>query len=398
MTRTGALLLALALAACDVPPAEVEHDWAAYQGDAWPGPTPIAWPKAAGVTSDSLSDTLTILDLATLQVTAQRVVGRNPVDVDGPHHLAVDRARGVLYVALSYPPSVVPPGPHAAHGSSQRPGWMQALALDDLRVVGEVPIDPNPGDIVLSADGQTAVASHFDLAAASTSEPLDKRRGALTFVKAAELPKGTVPLRVRTCLLPHGLALSVPDARTVWAACYGEDAVAVVDRSGPKPVVTRVPVGASPGEPGAPHYGPYSAVASPDAGLLAVGCTESKDVRLFQTTTGQMLPLVVPAPGQPFFAAWAPDGKTLWVPTQGPDGLLAVEATTGKVLQTRMFHGNDCKKPHEAAWHGGRVLVTCEGDHVLPGKVLAVDPVGLQTLGQAAVGIYPDRLAIAEAP
>src|SRR4029453_3777947 len=101
-----------------------------------------------GVVSNSTSDTISLLDLTKGEVIGSAPVGRDPVDLDGPHHVAVDRTKGFVYVAPASPAAPVAPGPHASHGSSSRDGFVQKLALDDLRVLGEVRVDPNPGDIV----------------------------------------------------------------------------------------------------------------------------------------------------------------------------------------------------------------------------------------------------------
>ena len=64
--------------------------------------------------------------------------------------------------ASSQSPTTLP-GPHASHASSTRFGFVQKLAPDDLHVVGEVQIDPNPGEIVLSPDGNHYAYSFYRL-------------------------------------------------------------------------------------------------------------------------------------------------------------------------------------------------------------------------------------------
>ena len=74
------------------------------------------------------------------------------------------RVRGALLSG-----SAANAGQHS-HGSSNVPGWVQVLALDDLRAVDELRVDPNPGEIALSDDGQRLVVTHFDLTAASKAD------------------------------------------------------------------------------------------------------------------------------------------------------------------------------------------------------------------------------------
>lgn len=382
----------------EAPPTQT---WIPYDGAAFvEEQADLPWPTGElALTSDSGADTLTAFDPVTGKFVAKVPVGRDPVGIDGPHHLAIDRPAGVVYVALSYPAPKFAPGPHAAHGSSQRPGYVQKLRLRDLRVMGEHSIDSNPGDIALSADGSTLVISHFDLALAAKPVPIEQRRGLLTWTRAAtvgeELPR-TAPV----CVLPHGVTVA-PDGKRVWVACYGEDAVAMVDLAQQPPLIVRVPLGPAASTQGAPSYGPYSIVAGPQFQMAAVGCTESKDLRLFDLQAGKVSPVrwSEPGAGAVYFAAWSADSKTLWVPTQGPDALYRVDATTGKTLEKRAFLASECQKPHEVQrTQSGSLLVVCEGDHVGPGRVIAVDPLSLQTLWFVETGAYPDRVGLAGSP
>jgi DNA-binding beta-propeller fold protein YncE len=329
-------------------------------------------------------------------------VGRDPVDVDGPHHLAADRQRGFVYVALSYPALGNATGPHAAHGGSTRAGFIQKLALDDLRVLGEVRIDPNPGDIVLSEDKRRIVVTHFDLKRATDPRlPLEERRANLIVVDPEEITaRSPAPRRVALCLAPHGTVLSRPDGRFAYVACYGEDALAVVDLADPAAPVLRVPVGPGAGAGGTPIYGPYSLVMSPDGSRLAVGNTESKDVRFFDVATRKMTPEVVDAGGAPYFVAWSSNGETLFVPTQSPDALRVVRLGTSTTTVLRTLAPAECQRPHEIAMSREDRLayVVCEGDHKGPSQVLAVDPATLATRQSFPVGVYPDRFFVMERP
>src|SRR5690606_32239529 len=124
-----------------------------------------------------------------------------------------------------------------------------------------------------------------------------------------------------------------------------------------------------------PSYGPYSIIASPDGDRLAIGNTESRDVRFFLPSTSQMDPLVLKTQGAPYFAAWSADGRTVYVPTQAPDAIIAFDASTGERIATRGFVGAECQAPHEAMLGGDTdtLYLVCEGDHSEPGHVLALD-------------------------
>jgi DNA-binding beta-propeller fold protein YncE len=355
-----------------------------------------------GLTSDNGSDTVTVLALDEGTVLGSAPVGRTPVDNDGPHHLTVDRDAGFVYVALAYPAAAITPGPHAAHGSSQRSGFVQKLALDDLRVVGEVRVDTNPGDIVASADGKRLVVSHYDLAKALVAgATYEERLATLAVIDPAKiLPSGSVdPVRIPVCIAPHAVSLTRPAGEVAHVACYGEDAIAVVDLEDESKPVELVPVGPGAGSPGAPEYGPYSLTPSRSGQVLAVGNTESHDVRFFDVEARAMSAIVVDTQGAPYFVAWSLDDASVFVPTQGPDAIVVADAATGAIVDSRSFD-EECARPHEAVFgkDDATLYVVCEGDHQGPGAVLALDPLTLETVRTYPVGVYPDRLFLWEEP
>jgi DNA-binding beta-propeller fold protein YncE len=407
LLRRASLAVSFTAAAtgCSGGEPEVTYQYAPYAGDAYPDQRPtFTLPRGdVGLVSNNGSDSISVLDLVNDKGMGSAPAGRSPVDLDGPHHIAGDRAGGFAYVALAYPAPTTSPGPHAAHGSSARPGFVQKLAIDDLRIVGEVRIDANPGDIVLSDDGKRLVASHFDLRKALVQGAADdEKRATLTVMAPASiLAEGSPdPVRITTCVAPHGVALSRPDGKTAYAACYGEDAIAVVDLEDPKAPVVRVPIGASGGKIGAPTYGPYSAVLSPVGDKLAVGNTESKDVRVFDVASRTFDARVLKTMGAPYFPAFSTDGKTLYVPTQTPDAIQIVDLATSSPVKSRVFSDKSCVLPHEAVFgsdHATLYLV-CEGDHVSPSVVLALDPATLTTKATLPVGAYPDRLIVLGTP
>lgn len=408
--RAGLALATLSgLAACDPAP-EPKVEYGAYDGTAFPDRRPpIPWPDGHfALTSDNGSDTLTALDLAGRAVLTQRPVGRDPLGNDGPHHLAIDGTAQAVYVALSYPTPKIAPGPHAGHGSSTHAGHLQKLALADLRVLADVTIPPDPGDIVLSQDGKRLVLSHFDLVRATTGASLAARRSPLT-VLSSDLAQE--PAEIPTCILPHGVALSSGAGDTAWVACYGEDAVAIVDVAHPDKAPELVPLGPSAGPPGSPVYGPYAAVASPDFSLVALGQTGSHDVRFLDTQAHAMAKRVFATGGEAYFPKFSHDGLKLFVPVQAPDSLLVFDASTGQKLASRTFDAETCRRPHEVQLTDdeGTVLVVCEGRHGetdaggavtpdQPGAVLFLDAASLSTVARLPVGVYPDRLAIAVRP
>lgn len=388
------LLALLSVLGCgSQPPSKIDD---AYEGTAFPEQRPLLeLPDTDfGLTSNNGSDSVSLLALAAESVLTTSPIGVDPVALDGPHHIAVSRELGAAFVALSYPAPAVAPGPHAAHGSSQRAGRVQRLGLDRLAPEADTEVETNPGDIVLSEDGTRLVVSHFDLVRAMRETKLQEQRADLALLDPSDLQAG--PSYVRTCVAPHGVALSRPSGDLAFVACYGEDALAIVDTSAPDATPELFSIGPG-GKPGRPYYGPYAAVLSSDGQRLAISNTESSDVRFFDVNERTFLEQVVVTPGKPYFAAWSAGDEQLFIPTQNPDAIVVVDPTSGVVQKTHTFDVSECQLPHELvlASDDSALFVVCEGDHVAPSVVLALDPSSLETLTTYPVGVYPDRLALA---
>ncbi|WP_437476682.1 YncE family protein [Sorangium sp. So ce1014] len=396
----GCALAAAALVGCSDPDPLIETHYGAYEGNAYPDRRPeIVVPEGGmGVVTDSRSDTLSLISLATGERFGVYPVGRDPVTLDGPHHVAVDAPGNALYVALSYPVLAGTIGPHATHGSSAVAGYVQKLALDDMRVLGQVRVEPNPGDVVISEDGSRIVVSHYDLKRVLDNPgDIEAARSSLAVIDAdAVLPSGSAaPRLIPVCMAAHGIVLSRPDAARAYVACYGEDVLAIVDLTDPDAEVKRVPVGPSP-RIANPTYGPYAAVMSPDQKTIAVSNIETRDVRFFDVASETFdESRRIPVMGAPYFVAWTPDGSRIYLPTQVPDAIALIGVAPGDDdIVSRELSG-ECFRPHLAELdeeHG--LFLVCEGDQTeTPGRVLRLDPETLETRSDAEVGLYPDAFA-----
>jgi len=379
----------------------VQHVFDPYAG---PAPYPDLRPKLAlpdgdfALVPSSGSDTLTLIDLADGKTVGAAPVGRDPVALDGPHQVVADRARGLAFAVLSYPGSAANAGQHS-HGSSSVPGWVQVVALDDLRAVGELRVDPNPGEIALSDDGQRLVVTHFDLTTAANPQlTIDQRRASLAVVDPRTIqPFGTPePDKLLVCVAPHGVTLSHPDGAKAFVACYGEDVVAIVDLVDTNAPVVRVPVAATvvPDPPvGAPAFGPYAVSLSASGTRLAVSNRDAKELRFLDVAKAAMEPLVVTLLGSPYFSAWSADGAKVFVPMRGLDALAIVDATNGTVVRTKVFDPAACAQPLEAIVPAdpAMLFVVCEGNVGVPGAILTLDATTLDVRARAEVGAAPGR-------
>ncbi len=379
----------------DEPVAVYEYD--EYAGNAFPNRrTPLEIPaEGALFVTNSYSDSISVLDAVSGKIIGTYPVGRDPVSLDGPHHVVVSEATNALYLGLSYPTEDTGLGPHAAHGSSVKPGFAQKLSLSDMSILGQVRVDNNPGEIVVSADGKRVFTSHFDLARAiKNPSDINAARATIAAIDTSSIAPvdSPTPRRITTCVAPHGMVLSEPDGATAYVACYGEDAIAVVDVNAG--TVERIPVAPNVTGFGNPTYGPYSLVPSPNGEVVAMGNTVSKDVRFFDLKNKEMLlgqTITVLSP--PYFPAWSADGSQLVIPLQSPDALVIVDVATKQEIEYRSFTTDECKLPHVVTrLPNGIYAVTCEGDHVGAGKVLWLDPMTLETIRSVDVGVYPDAL------
>jgi DNA-binding beta-propeller fold protein YncE len=379
-----------------------------YDGQAFPDRRPrVAWPDAgaAAVTSDNGSDTITVVSLADHRALGTYPIGLDPLANDGPHHLQIDPARRVLFTAYAYPPPVLSPGPHGAHGASNQLGVLVAHSLEDLRVLARADVESNPGDLLLTPDRTRIAVTHFELSRvlqwdAGVPERdggSDPRSSAVTLHDARTLQRLAT---ARPCMAAHGGAIS-PDGRWLLLACNGEDAVAVLDLQSPTLASRLFSVG--PGASSLPdvRYGPYSITLTPDGSTGYVANLEGRDVREFRIGPDGALTFEsarsVRVNGAAFFSALGPDGTTLIVPTQSPDQLVVVERATMTVRRARSMPAAECKLPHQInRAPDGRYFLVCEGVHGAtrrePGALLAIDPETLETRARVQTGIYPDAV------
>jgi DNA-binding beta-propeller fold protein YncE len=360
----------------------------------------IAMPphRAAYITNNG-SDSISVLDRDAVGSVTTVLVDLEPDAREAPHHLAIDRNRKNVFVALAFPPE---PGKkrnaHSAHGNSSEVGQLARLDLSDLSVREVTTVDENPGDVVLSHDGSRALVTHFDMKRAMDVAAKGGASPATMFAQLVVVDTRTMKRIVSrpVCTAPHGV-VTTRDDKTAFIACYGSDEVAIVDLASEGLPTTRIPLGASPGVPGVPRYGPYSVTLSPDERRVIVATLEGQDVRVLDLATRRFVPeLAVTLAAKAFMPAFL-DDKTLLVPTQSPDGIVSIDLERSRVEARARFSREECTLPHAAKMaKDGRIYVVCEGDHVAPGTVLELDRATLRVKGRWSVGVYPDGIEFAD--
>ncbi len=363
-----------------------------------PGATiPIPPARAAYVTNNG-SDSISVIDRDGDTVTTV------PLDLDpdareAPHHLAIDAASKTAFVALAFPPE---PGkkkdPHASHGTASDVGKLAKLDLGNLSANTAVDVDENPGDVVLTHDRARALVTHFDMKRAMDVAARGGASPATMFAHLVVLDARTMKrLGSRpVCTAPHGIAVTRDD-RTAFIACYGSDELAIVDLSADGFPTSRIPLGSSPGVPGVPRYGPYSATLSPDEKLVIVADLEGQDIRVFDRSSKRFVAeRTVPLAAKAFMPAFL-DATTLLVPTQAPDGLVRVDLATAKVTGRGSLTKAECALPHVVkVAKDGRIYLVCEGNHTQSGSVLEIEREALSAKKRWEVGVYPDGIDFGE--
>jgi YVTN family beta-propeller protein len=360
---------------------------------------PVALPSGAfAVVTNSGDDSLSLIDLNTDSVFATLQIGRNPIEIDGPHHAIVDRTTGRIFTPFAYPDQAPTlSSPHANHGFEFRPGYLQAIALRDGAPLFGVPLDNSPGDIALTPDKSAVVVSHFDLRKATDlTRPFVERRSALVYMKLQDsAPYYQFPVRIPLCVAAHGMTFAPGSDNTVYVACYGEDVIAKYTIGAAAATVTRTPIGPSAAE-GSVVYGPYALAPNRGATLLASAQLESKDVRFYALPNLQLSGASVAVGGAALLPAWSADGEQLAVPTQSPAKVIIVDIAARNIRRERVFAAGECDNPHEVAYSADqrKLYVVCEGDRKSKSHVAVLDAATLLTLTTIGVGVYPDKFVV----
>ncbi|MBU8900165.1 hypothetical protein DRW03_15800 [Corallococcus sp. H22C18031201] len=405
------LLAPLALAACEK--SETEAD-GLLKVPALEYSEPIPWtrggttippPGPAGriIVTNSLDDSLSLLDMEGLGTpgwgVAQRVpVGLNPVELEGPHHTAVSPANDYYYVGIS---NYVPgggSGPHGAHGTGTADGYCLKMSAQDNRIVGSARVDRNPGDVIVTADGETLYQTHFDLLRiADVARQGGSERDMDARLVVLDASSMTVKTRLKVCPAPHAVRLSA-DERTAYIACWSDE-VAIVDLPATDTsTVTRVKVADSGvGTAIAPRHQPYALTMSPTTGDVWVSSLASRQVQVLEAGTRTMnARRMVPLRGSPMFGVFTADGKTLYMPYQGEDAIAVIDPATSQVLRTIQLSQDGCFNVHQLTLTPDERygLAVCEGDHIGPGALLVVDLKESKVVSTVRMGIFPDSVSI----
>ncbi len=324
-------------------------------------------------------------------------VGLQPIEREGPHHLALSPDGATMWVGLS---NFVPgsgSGPHGAHGTGSADGHALLIDVASGDLLANVRVDRNPGDIRLTPDGARVLVTHFDLLRITEARPGTPAADLASRLVIIDVATRTREARVSVCPAAHGMIVS-PDSRRVTIACW-DDQIAIVDLVDPAHPVTLVPVLPLPGTISDPDCQPYALTQSPSGDTIWVGCFESGELRAFDVATQAMDPSrVVDLGSAALFGSYLTSDQ-LVVPSQGPDQLTWLDAD-GEVVGALTFDRDDCILPHvvHPSSDGRMLYLVCEGDRVSPGTLVVIDAARRIVTSVVALGLFPDDLAIRRKP
>jgi DNA-binding beta-propeller fold protein YncE len=323
-----------------------------------------------------------------LRVWRERVVGKNAVDPDGPHGVAVSPDGRTYYVST-------------AHGVPN--GTLWKFDADSDRALGQVDLGAFPATLQLSRDGEYAWVVNFNLHGEMVPS-------SVSVVGTRDMVELT---RIPTCTMPHGSRLS-PDGRHHWSVCMMDDVLVDIDAgafevarhftlgkgqemgmAGAPPqrgaaAADHAGHGMEPPKPGDVSCSPTWAQPSRDGRVVWVSCNRASELVEIDVP-GWTMRRRIPTGSGTYNLATTNDGRLLIGTNKRGQSVSIHDAATGvelaRVATSRRIPSGLVVSPDDRY-----VFVTCEGIGSEPG---AVDVIDLATrtrvasidVGQMAGGI-----------
>src|ERR1700734_540387 len=289
-------------------------------------------------------------------------IGLLPVDINGPHGIAVSPDKQFVYVSVG-------------HGRPDGSAWKLKAGTEEVVKYTALGLFPATADI--SKDGEFLYVAnanfHGDMVPSSFSVVAT---GAMLEVK-----------RITTCTMPHGSRLS-PDGSRHYSACMMDDMLAEIDTQ--KFAVSRyfmLSVGKEMGMEGAPQSQmkmadltcvPTWAQPSNDGSEIYVACNKSNDIVVINTASWKLVKRF-PAANGVYNLAMTKDGRL--VATNKRDQSVSIlDPKSGKELarlptKRKVVHGAVVTPDNRYAF------ISVEGIGSDPGTVEVIDLASLTNVG-----------------
>jgi DNA-binding beta-propeller fold protein YncE len=294
-------------------------------------------------------------------------IGVMPVDINGPHGIAVSPDKEYFYVAVG-------------HGQPDGSLWKFKAGSDQL--VKYIPLGMFPATTDISKDGEFVYVAnanfHGEMAPSSIS--------IVATDGMAEVA------RVTTCTMPHGSRLN-PQGTKHYSACMMDDMLAEIDTS--KFAVSRhfmLSAGKEMGMDGAPHGQmkmseltcvPTWAQPSNDGSEIYVACNKSNDIVAIDVVSWK-LARRFPAGNGVYNLAMTHDGRLIATNKRG-QSVSIFDPKTGKELAhlpttRKVVHGAVVTPDNRYAF------ISVEGVGAEPGTVEVIDLDAMKTVATLDVG------------
>jgi DNA-binding beta-propeller fold protein YncE len=312
--------------------------------------------------------------------------GNMPIDIDGPHGVAVSPDRQFYFVSIG-------------HG---RPfGTVWKYSTKDDSVTGKVTLGYFPATMDVSPDGQFLFAVNFNLHGDMVPSS----------VSVVSTPSMTEVARIQTCTMPHGSRLN-PQGTKQYSACMMDDLLVEIDTrtfkvarhfivtkgkeagvsGAPKPqskTGAHQPMkhggghGTEAPKPGDNSCQPTWAQPSADGSLIYVACNASSEIVEVNAASWKVLRRV-PARAGVYNLAVTRNGALLVATNKRDQSVSIYDVKTWKELarlptKRKVLHGVAIS-PDDAY-----AFVTVEGIGNEPGTVEIIDLKALQTVATVDV-------------
>jgi DNA-binding beta-propeller fold protein YncE len=301
-----------------------------------------------------------------LQKVHETHIGLMPVDINGPHGIAISPDKQYVYVSLG-------------HGRPDGSVWKLKAGTED--VVKYAPLGLVPATADISKDGEFLYVAnanfHGDLVPSSVSVVATD---AMIEVK-----------RITTCTMPHGSRLS-PDGTKHYSACMMDDMLAEIDTQ--KFDVSRtfmLTAGKEMGMDGPPHTQmkmsdltcvPTWAQPSNDGSEIYVACNKSNEIAAIDAATWKLSRRFAAGNGV-YNLAMTKDGRLVATNKRG-QSVSIFDPKTGQELarlptKRKVVHGAVVTPDNRYAF------ISVEGVGDDPGTVEVIDLDAMKTVATADV-------------
>jgi DNA-binding beta-propeller fold protein YncE len=317
------------------------------------------------------ADKISVLqfDGASFRIEQQFDTGVMPVDIDGPHGVALDPAGASLFVSI-------------AHGQPNGALWKYSTTTN--KPVGRVTLGMFPATLQVSPSGEFVYVVNFNL----HGNPVPS---SVSIVHAESM---TELARVTTCRMPHGSRFN-PQGTRHYSACMMDDRVVEIDTATLRvsrefqlsPVVATgdhaAGHDANPSTPATPACAPTWVQPSSDGSSLFVACNGSNEIVELGVDTGPVRRRIGVRNGV-YNLATTHDGRLLVATNRRDQSASILEAVSGRerariATPRRAVHGVAISGDDRFAF------VSSEGVGAESGSVIAIDLASMTIVATAEV-------------